>query len=133
MVGGGTNVSEVTAGGSPVQHGDDGRARGTPPAVGSTGTATMPPASWARHSNRNCYPGYGAVDLGQSRVEPTEQVLSECIARCLKSVIGCEAVTILARARRRRDKNGDNCFYRRQEVPDLCGQDKRFDTYTHAK
>ena len=40
----------------------------TPVVLAQSDTMTQSGMSWTRHANRNCYPGMGAVHLGQSRV-----------------------------------------------------------------
>jgi hypothetical protein len=119
----------------------------TPVVLAQSDTMTQSGMSWTRHANRNCYPGMGAVHLGQSRVggagaandlqRASAEVLA-CFQRCLKFLgeVGsqCDSVTLLARPRRRskKEKRGANCFYRRRTTPDLCAQDVRFDTYTRV-
>lgn len=100
--------------------------------------------AYTRHASKNCYPGMGAVHIGQSRVQPddngqltpTAAAVHECFERCNKFTEGgvpCTAVTILMRPKRKREKKGANCFYRSQATPGLCGSDPRFDTFVRVE
>ena len=101
--------------------------------------------TWTLHSGRNCYPGMGAVHLGQTRtggknggdsLTATSEAVMDCFQQCSQYNEGgaqCTSVTILARPKRKKEKRGSNCFYRKDTTPDLCAQDKRFDTYLRSE
>jgi FkbM family methyltransferase len=126
-------------------------------------------ANWTRLPEKNCFPGRGGVDVGESTVtvrrsragwgnglseQTGSPVVQECIRRCqyLAKValqkgaggalpralgritkfgpeVGCTAVTVLTRPKRAKERNGPNCYYRDDLVPEGCVTDARFDTF----
>ena len=97
--------------------------------------------AYKRHANRNCYPGMGAVALGETHIVgekeafigqnmgATSQAVLECMQQCTRSGGHCTGVTVLARPKRKKEKKAPNCFFRKDVELGLCPPDVRFDTY----
>ena len=94
---------------------------------------------WTVLRRSNCYDGQGGIGLGQIRISygqsKSDGLVRACQERCsidfpLTAQQRCTAVTVLTHPRKRRERSGPNCFFRKDVQPSRCKLDSRFDTYT---